>query len=90
VILGKVMGHLWAAQKSERLTGHKLLLVRPERAYRMRADHLVVIDQVGAEVGQQVIVTIGAPGRWQTGDTRTPIDAAVSAIVDQVQWEAVS
>ncbi len=90
MILGTVTGQLWATRKCARLTGHKLLVVRPDVAYRPRADHLIAIDQVGAEVGQQVLVTIGAPGRWAAGDARTPVDAAVSAIVDRVQWEAAS
>jgi ethanolamine utilization protein EutN len=85
MILGRVTGQLWATQKAERLTGHKLLIVTPERgAYGMQADHVVAIDPVGAEVGQRVLVMIGAPGRHVAGDLRTPIDASIAAIVDDV------
>lgn len=89
MILGTVTGQLWAAHKCERLGGRKLLVVRPERgAYRSRADHVVAIDPLGAQVGQQVLVCIGAPGRWESGDTRTPVDASIAAIVDDVGWES--
>ena len=88
MILGRVTGQLWGTRKCGRLSGQKLLVVKPERgAYRPRADHLVAIDEVGAEIGQRVLVCIGAPGRWIAGDERTPVDAAVAAIVDEVTWE---
>ncbi len=62
----------------------KLLLVRPEKAYRHYADHVIASDDVGAEVGQRVLVCMGAPGRWIAGDIRTPINASIAAIVYEV------
>lgn len=88
MILGTVIGQLWGAVKAERLAAHTLLVIRPEQVYRAQTDHLIAIDEVGAEVGQRVVVVMGAPGRWHTGDGRTPIDAAVCAIVDSVEMEA--
>jgi len=87
MILGTVTGHLWGTRKSERLTGKKLLFVRLDRSYAHYADHVVAIDDVGAEIGQQVIVCMGAPSRWVAGDSRTPVNAAVAAIVDHVVLE---
>lgn len=84
MILGRVTGHLWGARKVGQLTGRKLSLVRLERAYRYAGDHVVCVDDVGAEIGQQVIVCLGAPARWRLGGENMPVDAAVAAIVDQV------
>ena len=84
MILGTVTGQVWATRKAGRLVGHKLLVVKPSRSFRLGTDHVIAIDQVGAEVGQQVLVCMGAAGRWQTGDDRTPTDAAICAIVDGV------
>lgn len=89
MILGTVTGHLWATRKCDRLVGRKLVLVRLDASHRQRADHVVATDDVGAEIGQQVVVCIGAPGRWESGDCRTPIDAAVAAIVDRVEQEVL-
>ena len=85
MILGRVTGNLWATQKCERLVGKRLVVVKPEYAYDHYADHVVAVDQVGAEVGQRVLVCMGAPGRWQAGDVRTPINASIAAIVDNLE-----
>ena len=85
MILGRVTGHLWATRKSARLSSRKLVIVTPLYAYRLGTDHIVATDDVGAELGQTVVVCIGSPPRWSTGDTRTPTDAAVAAIVDHFE-----
>ena len=84
MILGTVTGHLWGARKSERLAGRRLVIVRPERVFRYAADHVVAVDTLGAEVGQRVIVCLGLPARRSLGDDRSPVDAAVAGIVDQI------
>ncbi len=85
MILGRVVGNVWATRKSERLGNLKLAIVRPYCWYNpiVPTDHVVAADQVGAEVGQDVIVCIGQPGRWVSGDLRTPIEASIMAIVDE-------
>jgi ethanolamine utilization protein EutN len=88
MILGTVTGHLWGTRKCDRLTGKKLLFVRLTRSYNHYADHVVAIDDVGAEIGQQVLVCMGAPPRWIAGDLRVPVNAAIAAIVDEVVLES--
>jgi ethanolamine utilization protein EutN len=87
MILGRVVGQCWATRKSPRLEGQKLLIVRPLCWYGPdpAADHLVAVDPVGAEVGQDVVVCLGLPARWALHDTRHPVEASVAAIVDRVQ-----
>lgn len=87
MILGRVVGQCWATRQSPRLQGQKLLLVRPLCWYGPdhAADHLVAVDPVGAEVGQDVVVCLGLPARDALGDTRFPVEASVAAIVDRVQ-----
>lgn len=85
MILGRVVGNVWATRKSERLGNLKLALVRPYCWYNpiVPTDHIVAADQVGAEIGQDVVVCIGLPGRWMAGDIRTPVEASIMAIVDE-------
>lgn len=85
MILGRVVGNVWATRKSDRLGNLKLAFVRPYCWYNpiVPTDHVVAVDQVGAEVGQDVLVCIGQPGRWMAGDRRAPVEASIMAIVDE-------
>ncbi len=87
MILGRVIGQCWATRQNPRLAGKKLLLVRPLAWHDPdhQADHLVCVDPVGAEVGQDVVVCMGLPARWALGDTRHPVEASIAAIVDGVE-----
>jgi ethanolamine utilization protein EutN len=86
VILGKVVGEVWATRKHPRLSGSKLLIVQPTFWYQPahEAGHLVAVDRVGANVGDRVVVCMGAPARAHEGSPNVPIEAAVMAIVDEV------
>jgi ethanolamine utilization protein EutN len=87
VILGRVVGQVWATRKNPYLAGRKLLLVRPLAWHRPDHDagHVVAVDPVGAEVGEDVIVCLGLPARWAMGDVRYPVEASIAAIVDRVE-----
>lgn len=87
MILGRVIGQVWATRKNPYLSGKKLLLVRP-LTWSLPdhdCDHIVVVDPVGAEVGQDVVVCMGLPARWALGDNRHPVEASIAAIVDRVE-----
>ena len=87
MILGRVVGQVWATKKNSYLVDKKLLIVQPLTWYNpdVDTDHLVCVDEVGAQVGEDVVVCLGAPGRWVLGDIRHPVDASIAAIVDSVE-----
>ena len=87
MILGKVVGEVWATRKHPGLDGKKLLLVRPYLWYAPahEVDHLVAADPVGAGVGEDVVVCMGDPARRSLGGVNFPVEAAVCAIVDRVE-----
>lgn len=87
MILGRVIGQLWATKKCARLKGSKLLIIQPLCWHRPDhdGDQLIAVDPVGAEIGQEVVVCMGLPARWAMGDTRYPVEASVAAIVDGVE-----
>jgi len=87
MILGRVIGQVWATRKCKRLEGTKLLIVQPLCWHLPdhESDQLIAVDPVGAEVGQDVIVCMGLPARWAMGDTRYPVEASIAAIVDGVE-----
>jgi ethanolamine utilization protein EutN len=90
MILGRVVGELWATQKDDRLARAKLLVVRPHGWYepRWQTDHLIAVDDVHAGVGDDVLVCLGQPARWSLGAENIPVDAAVMAVVDRVELDA--
>jgi ethanolamine utilization protein EutN len=86
MMLGRVVGEVWATRKCEALRGYKLLVVRPLFWYDPDHDssHVVAIDTVQAGVGDDVVVCFGEPARSMTSGSCMPCEAAVAAVVDRV------
>lgn len=83
--IARVIGTVVATAKSERLTGHKLLVVvRTSREGEEHAPAYVALDTVGAGVGEVVLVARGSAARVESGDAPAPVDAAIVAIVDRI------
>ena len=72
--IGKVVGSVWATRKAGCLAGHTFLVVDTGR------EDLVAADQVGAGVGDRVLLATGTVASRYCMDA--PIDAAVVAILD--------
>src|SRR5690242_12421300 len=85
MILGRVVGVLWATRKDPRLAEHKLALIEPYAYYDAPASlgPIVAIDRLDAAKGDDVVVCLGTPARMDSGGAHLPIDAAVMAIVDR-------
>jgi ethanolamine utilization protein EutN len=83
VLLGRVVGRLWAARQAQGLGGRKLLLVRPELATGRDADRLVVaVDGLQAGPGDRVIVARGSRVRDLTVGADVADKDVVIGIVD--------
>jgi len=89
VILGRVVGEVWATRKDGRLARAKLLVVRPHAFYEpaFATGHLVATDDVDAGVGDDVVVCLGQPARVSAGGENMPVDAAVLGVVDRVELD---
>lgn len=89
MILGRVIGEVWATRRDPRLGRAKLLVVRPHAIYEpsFASRHLVATDDVDAGVGDDVIVCLGAPARASLGSNDTPVDAAVLGVVDRIELD---
>ena len=85
MILGRVIGTVWATRKDEQTVGMKFQLVREvDLDYGPKSGFVVAVDSVGAGVGEIVLVAQGSSGR-QTELTRNkPVDAVIMAIVDRL------
>jgi len=82
MIAAKLIGHVWATRKSEQLNGSKLMLVEAVGG-RDGGRRLVVVDIVGAGIGDLVIVTTGSAARRMLEDDALPVDAAIVGIIDK-------
>jgi ethanolamine utilization protein EutN len=85
MILGRVMGEVWATRKHAAYDGRKLLIVKPLLAYDGFANgQLVAVDTVQAGPGDDVVVCLGTPARRALGGTNLPVEATICAVVDRV------
>lgn len=85
MLLGKVVGTVWATRKDTKLDGLKLLLVQHiELDYSLKKSYVVAADTVGAGVGEVVMLTTGSSARQSKMTEGKPVDAVVSGIIDKM------
>ena len=85
MILGRVIGTVWATRKDEQLRGMTLQIVREVDLDLSPTKNLVVaVDSVGAGVGEIVLVVQGSSARQTELTNGKPVDAVITAIVDKV------
>jgi len=82
MIIGKVVGSVVATRKNENLIGNKFLIVEPLSVMNSGKEKIVAIDNVGAGIGETVLVAIGCAARIGCDMERSPVDAAIVGIVD--------
>lgn len=85
MFLGKVVGSVWATKKTPNLDGVRFLIVHPcDLNKEPNTNVVVVADRLGAGIGETVICAYGKAARSAIGDQEMSIEAAVVAIVDEV------
>ena len=84
MVIGKVVGHVVSTRKNENLIGHKLLIVEPDKKLmgNVGPANFIAIDNVGAGIGETVLVATGSAARIGCGFECAPIDAAIVGIID--------
>ncbi|HCA29524.1 MAG TPA: ethanolamine utilization protein EutN [Ruminococcaceae bacterium] len=80
MIVGKVVGSVVATRKNENLLGSKFMIVEP--LDDMGGGRIVAVDNVGAGIGELVLITLGSAARIGCGMESSPVDAAIVGIVD--------
>lgn len=85
MILGKVVGTVWATRKDENLVGATLQIVKHvDLDYKVKDQFVVAMNTVQAGVGDIVLVATGSSAR-QTAQTKNkPVDAVIMAVVDKL------
>jgi ethanolamine utilization protein EutN len=91
MILARVEGSVVATKKHGKMTGAKMLVVRPlvldspdATQFKEGTTSLVAVDALGSGQGELVLVAQGSSARLAFPDKDSPVDAVVIGIVDTV------
>jgi ethanolamine utilization protein EutN len=91
MILARVEGNVVATKKHGKMTGSKLLVLRPlaidsadATKFKEGTGSLVAVDTLGSGQGELVLVAQGSSARLAFTDKDSPVDAVVIGIVDTV------
>lgn len=85
MIIGRIIGTVVSTQKDGRLSGKKLLVVRPLNIDgSVTSGYVVAVDTVGAGFHERVLVVAGSSARLATGMKDAPVDAAIVGVIDTV------
>lgn len=84
MIIGKVTGSIVSTRKHENLIGNKFMIVEPIQCMNGAQKQLVAIDNIGAGIGEYVLVAQGSAARIGSGVPDSPVDAAIVGIIDDI------
>lgn len=88
MLVGKIIGNVWATRKNEDLNGCKLMIVEPlEYKNHPKPYPVVAVDMIGGGIGETVLVVSGSSARISVGEGKKPIDHVIVGIVDKVELE---
>src|SRR5438105_15753712 len=85
MLLGRVIGTVWATRKDEKLEGMKFLVVREiDLDYKPLPRFVIAVDTVQAGVGEIVLLCQGSSARQTKATEKRPVDAVVMAVVENL------
>ncbi len=82
MLVGKVVGTIVSTRKNEKLVGSKFMVIEPIEKLGDPNAKFVAIDNVGAGIGEVVLVATGSAARIGCNCETAPVDAAIVGIVD--------
>jgi microcompartment protein CcmK/EutM len=89
MLIGTVVGNVWATRKDPTLLGVRFLVVQPFTLDgKPSAETIVAADPLGAGIGERVLVVFGRAARHAIGKGHdVGFQCAVSAIVDKMELQ---
>jgi len=89
MFVGKVVGHLWSTKKTVNTESLRFLVIHPYGLDDEPNTNIVVAaDVLGAGIGELVMVAYGRAARLAVGNEDCSIEAAVIAIIDELEIDA--
>ena len=82
MLIAKVIGSIVSTRKNDNLVGSKFMVVETLAEMEQNVTRLVAVDNVGAGIGEIVLVATGSAARIGCNMADSPVDAAIVGIVD--------
>lgn len=82
MLAGKVVGSVVSTRKNEKLIGNKFMIVEVIDRMRAKEQQLIAVDNIGAGIGEYVLVAQGSAARIGCNMQDAPVDAAIVGIID--------
>ena len=82
MLAGKVVGSVVATRKNDKLIGNKFMIVEIVDRMRATEQQLIAVDNIGAGIGEYVLVAQGSDARIGCDMKDAPVDAAIVGIID--------
>lgn len=89
MMICKVKGSVVSTNKTDKLTGLKLMVVQQINIAtgRQEGSAFIAVDTVGAGEGEVVMIVSGSSARQTAQTENKPVDASIVAIVDSIEIE---
>jgi len=85
VLLGKVIGSVWATRKCESIKGYKIMIVQPLNSEEEElGDPIIALDTVGAGPGEIIFYITSSEAVIPLDVDKAPVDASIVGIVDTI------
>ena len=89
MLVGTVVGQVWATRKEDTLEGLRFLVVQPFVRNGQNGDTaetIVAVDPIGADLGERVLVVFGRAARHAIGRGQdVGFQSAVVAVIDGME-----
>ncbi len=87
MIIARILGSVVSTQKDPRLSGKKLLIVKPINLDGSdQSGYLVAVDTVGAGFHERVLIVGGSSARLAEGNKDCPVDSAIIGVIDTIDF----
>ncbi|QDX94212.1 ethanolamine utilization protein EutN [Brevibacillus laterosporus] len=86
MIIGRIIGNVWATRKDAKLDSLKLMIVAPSEIFGGESSKtFVAADAAGSGIGDLVLVTKGGSARAAFDQVKAPVDATIVGIIDSYE-----
>ncbi|MCK9282088.1 MAG: EutN/CcmL family microcompartment protein [Melioribacteraceae bacterium] len=88
MLIGKVIGTIWATRKYETITGFKMQFVQPLNAEMENiGEPFVALDTIGAGPGELIFYATSSEAVIPLHVEMAPVDASIVGIIDSINTE---
>ena len=82
MLAGKIIGSVVSTRKNDKLIGSKFMIIELLDHMNTPNNRLIAVDNIGAGMGEYVLVVLGSAARIACNMEGAPIDAAIIGIID--------